>query len=394
MTALHLKKHHDRRIQSGHPWIFSNELTAIPALVPGSIVEVFSHAGKSFGSGLYNPNSLIAVRLLGENISALSPSFFIQRIAHAEQLRRQIMLGESSYRLVFGESDFLPGLVIDRYGDYFALQILSAGMDVHLAHITEALLYLFPNTRGIVEKNTSHLRQLEGLELREGIVYGSIPDAVEIIENGVRLSISLLGTQKTGYFLDQKHNRLRVKEVVRNLRVLDCFCNQGGFALNAGVGCAAEVLGIDSSASAIEAAANNAALNSLTNVRFQKADVFEFLSAEVRNKSSWDCIILDPPSFTKSKKNVGAAKKGYAEINRLALQILAKDGLLVSASCSQHIYEETLLEIIHNEAARLNIPLRCIYRGGQSPDHPILIGMPETQYLKFFIFSVSKSATT
>ncbi len=390
MTSLHLKKHHDRRIQSGHPWVFSNELTAIPQFAPGSIVEVFSHNGKSFGSGLYNPNSLIAVRLLGEKVHELSTAFFIERIARAEQLRHKIMLGELSYRLVFGESDFLPGVIIDRFGDYFALQILSAGMDIHLQNIIEALIHLFPNTHGIIEKNTSHLRQLEGLELREGVVYGSIPDAVEIIENGLTLSLSLLGGQKTGYFLDQKHNRVRVKEISKNLRVLDCFCNQGGFALNAGLGGATEVLGIDSSESAISAAITNASLNNLTNVRFRKADVFEYLASEVLNKSSWDCIILDPPSFTKSKKNVGAAKKGYAEINRLALQLLAKGGLLVSASCSQHIYEETLLEIIHTEAVKQNIPVRLLYRGGQSPDHPILVGMPETQYLKFFILAVGK----
>ncbi|MBS1536374.1 MAG: class I SAM-dependent rRNA methyltransferase [Bacteroidetes bacterium] len=390
MTPLHLKKHHDRRIQSGHPWVFSNELTDIPALTSGSLVEVFSHTGKSYGSGLYNPNSLIAVRLLGDKISDLSTGFFIKRIAQAEHLRRQIMLGEHSYRLVFGESDFLPGVIIDRFGDYFSLQILSSGMDLHLQAIIEALVHLFPSTLGIIEKNTSHLRQLEGLELREGVVYGSIPDGIEITENGVRLSLSLLGGQKTGYFLDQKHNRIRVKELISNLRVLDCFCNQGGFALNAGIGGAKEVLGIDSSESAIKSATQNAVLNNLTNVQFQKADVFEYLTVEVRNKSSWDCIILDPPSFTKSKKNVGAAKKGYAEINCLALQLLAKGGLLVSASCSQHIYEETLLEIIRNEAQKLNIPLRLLYRGGQSPDHPILVGMPETQYLKFFIFFVGK----
>ena len=388
MTPLHLKKHHDRRIQSGHPWVFSNELTEIPALASGSIVEVFSHTGKSYGSGLYNPNSLIAVRLLGEKIPAFTSAFFIERIARAEYLRSQTMLGEQSYRLVFGESDFLPGVIIDRFGDYFALQILSAGMDLQLQNIIEALVHLFPTTRGIIEKNTSHLRQLEGLELREGVVYGSIPDSFEISENSIRLSLSLLGGQKTGYFLDQKHNRVRIRELTSNLRVLDCFCNQGGFALNAGKGGAKEVLGIDSSESAIESATHNASLNNLTNVKFQKADVFEYLASEVRNKSSWDCIILDPPSFTKSKKNVGAAKKGYAEINSRALQLLAKGGLLVSASCSQHIYEETLLGIIQAEAGKLNIPVRLLYRGGQSPDHPILVGMPETQYLKFFILAV------
>ncbi|MBI3259851.1 MAG: class I SAM-dependent rRNA methyltransferase [Ignavibacteriae bacterium] len=362
----------------------------IPPLAPGNIVEVFSSTGKSYGSGLYNPNSLIAVRLLGEKITELSSTFFIERIGRAEQLRSQIMVGELSYRLVFGESDFLPGLIIDRFDDYFALQILSAGMDTRMQNIIEALLHLFPNTKGIIEKNTSHLRQLEGLELREGLVYGSIPDEIEIIENGIRLSLSLLGGQKTGYFLDQKHNRVRVREISGNLRVLDCFCNQGGFALNAGFGGAEEVLGIDSSEGAIAAAGNNATLNNLTNIKFQKADVFDFLAAEVRNKSSWDCIILDPPSFTKSKKNVGAAKKGYAEINRQALQLLRRGGILVSASCSQHIYEETLLQIIHTEAVKLNIPIRLIYRGGQSPDHPILVGMPETQYLKFFMFAVGK----
>ncbi|MFN8360391.1 MAG: class I SAM-dependent rRNA methyltransferase [Candidatus Kapaibacterium sp.] len=388
MFQLRLKNHHDRRIRGGHPWVFSNELQDVPALESGSIVEVLSHRGESFGVGLYNPKSLISVRLLNSKIHELSMEFFIERLQSALALRQRIFSEETSYRLVFGESDLLPGVVIDRYGDYFSLQILSAGMDSRIDMIVSALLAVFPATKGICEKNTSHLRQLEGLELRDGVIFGEIPDDIAITENGLQLSVSLLGGQKTGYFLDQKINRMKVREIARDLRIVDCFCNQGGFALNAAAGGAAEAVGVDISGAAVAAAARNATLNSLSNTSFQKEDVFAFLKSEVASKKSWDCVILDPPSFTKSKKNVPAAKKGYAEINRLALQLLPIGGFLVSASCSQHIYEETFLEIIHHEASKLGRNVRIIFRGGQSPDHPILLGMPETEYLKFFIFQV------
>ncbi|HYF04387.1 MAG TPA: class I SAM-dependent rRNA methyltransferase [Patescibacteria group bacterium] len=392
MTTLTLKNKHDRRLKSGHLWVFSNELESIPTdIKSGSLVQVVSARGESFGTGVYNPQSLIAVRLLKTDAETLDTEFFAERFKRAKELRARLFPGEHTYRLIFGESDFLPGLVIDRFEDYFSLQILSAGMEKHLPQIQEALLKTFPDTNGIFEKNTSHLRNLEGLELREGVIWGKIPEEIKIYENGIQLSISLLKGQKTGYFLDQRLNRQRVADFSPGLKVLDCFTNQGGFALNAEKGGACEVLGVDISQTAVDAGFKNAKLNNFTDkISFKTADVFEFLKAEVAAKNSWDMIILDPPAFTKSRKTVPAAKKGYASINRLALQLIEPGGYLVTSSCSQHLEEQTFYELIQQEADHTQCELQLVFRGMQSPDHPVLPQMPETQYLKFFIFRVLK----
>jgi 23S rRNA (cytosine1962-C5)-methyltransferase len=392
MTTLKLKNKHDKRLKSGHLWVFSNELESIPTdIESGSLVEVVSTRGESFGTGVFNPKSLIAVRLLKTAAETLDVEFFAERFQKAKELRARLFPGEHTYRLIFGESDFLPGLVIDRFEDYFSLQILSAGMEKHLPQIQEALLKTFPDTIGIFEKNTSHLRNLEGLELREGVIWGDIPDEIKIYENGIQLQISLLKGQKTGYFLDQRLNRQRVADFSPGLKVLDCFTNQGGFALNAEKGGACEVLGVDISQTAVDACFKNAKLNNFTDkISFKTADVFEFLKAEVAAKNSWDMIILDPPAFTKSRKTVPAAKKGYGSINRLALQLIESGGYLVTSSCSQHLEETTFYEIIQQEADNAGCELQLVFRGMQSPDHPVLPQMPETQYLKFFIFRVLK----
>jgi 23S rRNA (cytosine1962-C5)-methyltransferase len=408
MHIITLKPRHNERLRAGHTWIFSNELQHVPKeLEAGSLVEVQDANTRSYGTALFHPNSLISARLLGTSIDALSVDFFAERIRAALRLRERLFPRETSYRLVFGESDFLPGLVIDRYcssaegtigDDYFVLQTLSAGMDTRVEMICEALRRVFPRTKAIVEKNNSALRQHDGLELRESVLWGDVPAELPISENGITFSLSLLHGQKTGYFLDQKLNRLKIKELCGGMRVMDCFTNQGGFALHAAAGGAREVLGLDSSESAIDRCRINTGLNGMGNqARFETSDVFDFLHSEAAKRDAnfqmppdqrWDCIILDPPAFAKSRKAVPQALRGYAKLNRAALKLLPKGGFLATGSCSHHVSESALFSVIQEEAVRERRQLRLVFRGMQSPCHPILVNMAETQYLKFFIFEV------
>jgi 23S rRNA (cytosine1962-C5)-methyltransferase len=408
MITLTLKHRHDERLRSGHHWVFSNELLDVPTTIhAGSLVDVADAKGRSYGTGLFNPHSLVAVRLLKTDRDELGVDFFADRIYHALRFRERLFPTERAYRVVFGESDLLPGLIIDRYGtstgDFFAVQTLSVGMDTRKSLIAEALRRVFPDTQAIVEKNNSNLRLLEGLELRECVLWQAqtldhLPEDIEIREHDIRFAVSLLKGQKTGYFLDQKLNRQRIAELCCGLRVLDCFTNQGGFALHAAKGGAQSVLGLDSSAAAIERCRINTRLNGFENVRFETAEVFEFLQTETQRltdttlaeheRRRWDCIVLDPPAFTKSRKHIPVAKRGYGKINRLALKLLPKGGLLATGSCSHHISEDLFLRVVQEQAVLERRELRLVFHGTQSPCHPVLMGMPETRYLKFFIFEV------
>jgi 23S rRNA (cytosine1962-C5)-methyltransferase len=388
MHEVRLRAGADKRIRSGHLWVFSNELQELPPLVPGSLVRVLSAQGESFGVGLYNRHSLIAVRLLRTEREELTLDFFTERLLQALALRQRLCPGEQMYRLVHGEADLLPGVVVDRYGDYLAVQTLSVGMDLRLPLIVEALRTVVPETRGIVEKNASRLRELEQLPQRQGVLYGTIPERIQLEEFGIRLELRLLESQKTGAYLDQRYHRLLTGRLAQGLRVLDCFTYHGGFALQAARHGAVEVLGVDSSATALECARRNAELNGLRQLHFHEADVFQFLRDQVAAAARWDMVILDPPAFAKSRRHVPSAKQGYAEINRLAMLLLPSGGYLVTSSCSHHLFEAVFLELLFAEAARIGRQLRMLYRGTQPPDHPILLSMPETQYLKFFIFQV------
>jgi len=388
MHEVRLRAGADKRIRSGHLWVFSNELQELPPLAPGSLVRVLSAQGESFGVGLYNRHSLIAVRLLRTEQEELTLDFFTERLLQALALRQRLCPGEQMYRLVHGEADLLPGVVVDRYGDYLAVQTLSVGMDLRLPLIVEALRTVVPETRGIVEKNASRLRELEQLPQRQGVLYGTIPERIQLEEFGIRLELRLLESQKTGAYLDQRYHRLLTGRLAQGLRVLDCFTYHGGFALQAARHGAVEVLGVDSSATALECARRNAELNGLKQLHFHEADVFQFLRDQVAAAARWDMVILDPPAFAKSRRHVPSAKQGYAEINRLAMLLLPSGGYLVTSSCSHHLFEAVFLELLFAEAARIGRQLRMLYRGTQPPDHPILLSMPETQYLKFFIFQV------
>ena len=386
IRTISLKRNADNRIKFGHLWVFSNELQEIPKLQPGVVVKVVDSNQKSYGFGFYNPASLISVRLLKTEIFP-SVQLFIERIAIAKALRQSLLGDIEMCRLVFGESDLLPGLIIDKYSNYFAIQILSAGMELMKSEIVQALLEIFPETKGIIEKNDTKLREIEGLPLISTVLFGEIPEKFISQEQGVQLELSLSEGQKTGYFLDQRINRKFVRTISRGLSVLDCYTNQGGFALNAGIGGAERIAAIDCSETALNAVSRNAELNGLK-IETIKADVAEYLSKAVEKNEKWDMIILDPPAFAKNRKSVPKAKAAYAKINRLAMKMLNPNGYLIASSCSHHVFEDVFKDAIYRESCKLGKQLKQVFRGGQSPDHPILLSLPETQYLKFFVFQV------
>ncbi|MCU0426434.1 MAG: class I SAM-dependent rRNA methyltransferase [Candidatus Kapabacteria bacterium] len=401
MTTLTVKNRHNSRLRGGHLWVFRDELEAIPpTLTTGEIVQIQSAGGHLYGSAIYHAKSQIAARLLASETNDLSADFFAERIKQALALRTRLFPNESTYRLVFGESDFLPGLIIDKYcdaqtqHDFFVLQTLSAGMDMRKNEICSALRSVFPATTAVIEKNNSALRKHDGLDQRESVLWGDVPPEMVMSENGVLSALSLMEGQKTGYFLDQKLNRLKIMEMASGLRVLDCFTNQGGFALHAAKGGAAHALGLDSSDAAIARCRINARLNGLeTKAEFASEEVLDYLHHAAERfkqdgKRPWDMIILDPPAFAKAKQQVPQAKRGYAKINRMALRLLPRGGFLATGSCSHHVSEDILLGVIREEAERERRQLRLVFRGGQSPCHPVLSGMPETSYLKFLIFEV------
>lgn len=389
MQTLSLRPREDDRLRGGHLWVFRDELQRMPSPPStGEIVRVCASDGSPLGTGFYHATSKIAVRMLGGDVETADAAFFTRRLQAANTLRTRVLPGATAYRMVFGESDLLSGLVIDRYHDVVVVQMLAAGMDQRRDAIVEAIRVTLPSVRGILERNTAKVREKEGLELRDGVLWGDVPPTVDIKENGVTYRLDLLGGQKTGYFLDQRTNRAWVGALSQGKRVLDCFCNVGGFALNAAKGGAALALGVDSSAPAVEAATRNAELNVLDNARFEQANVFDVLRREAEEGRTWDIVVLDPPSFAKARSAVPRAQAGYAEINRAAMRILAPGGILVSASCTQLVPEHMLMDILYAEAARLRKRLRLLHRGEQAPDHPVLLAMPETQYLKFLAFDV------
>lgn len=388
MKKIILKKNEDRRILGGHLWAFSNEISEVTENpVAGDLVRLQSHQGKSLGIGFFNPHSLIAVRLLSDKQEDIDFDFFKRRIEAAYALRRKIYPTQDAFRLVHGEGDFLPGLIIDKFGDYLSVQTSSYGMENHLATICDVLESLF-HPAGIVERNEAPVRLLEGLEQRKGVLRGSAGTPT-INEGGINYSIDLLEGQKTGFFLDQRENRISFRRYAAGMTVLDCFCNEGGFALNAAFSGATEVTGVDISETAVSRAAQNAAANHLAgNVTFSQSDAFDFLEKSVQEGRLFDLINLDPPSFAKNKKTVRKAKRGYMEIHCNAMKILKKGGILSTASCSHNITEETFLDVITDSAREVGRRVALLEWHGASPDHPVLPSMPETKYLKFGIFHV------
>jgi 23S rRNA (cytosine1962-C5)-methyltransferase len=382
-----LKKNEERRIQAGHQWVFSNEIQAVNgAPKSGDIVEIFRHDMKRMGTGFYNSHSLIAARFLSADDEDIDFKFFERRILSALAVRKKLYPKNAAYRLVHGESDFLSGLIIDRYNEYLSVQTFSAGMDSRLTLICDVLVSIF-SPRGIVERNESPLRSLEELPSRKGIIRGTVePTIIEL--HDLKFRVDLLEGQKTGFFLDQRENRAALRPFSKDASVLDCFCNEGGFGLYAAHYGAKCVSGVDSSEFAIEKSKVNATLNNMHSITFTCADAFATLTAEIEQKKEYDLVVLDPPSFTKNKKTVATAAKGYKELNTNALRILRGGGILATASCSHHISEETFLNIINDSVVKAGRKARLLHFGGAAPDHPTLPAMPETKYLKFALLSV------
>ena len=337
--------------------------------------------------GFYNPHSLIAVRLLTRSEEEIDHVFFQKRIEKALTLRRQLYPTSQTFRVVHGESDYLPGLIVDKYNDCLCVQTFSYGMDKRLTMICDSLDTLL-QPRAIVERNETPMRSLEGLARQKGILRGSVK-AVTISEHGIHYEIDLLEGQKTGFFLDQRENRKAIRRYARNASVLDCFCNDGGFALNAALVDAAPVIGVDSAEIAVKHAMANARLNKLdSSVQFHVADAFAYLKECVAKEQRFQLINLDPPSFAKNKKGVRMARKGYYEIHKNAFKLLTPGGFLSTSSCSHHITEEAFLDDICASSRSVGRNIKLLEWTGAAPDHPVLPTMFETKYLKFGIFQV------
>jgi 23S rRNA (cytosine1962-C5)-methyltransferase len=389
MNQLILRAGRDKRVRAGHTWIYQGEIGVIGLEVKsGDLVEVLDNRGRFLGVGYYGQASQIAVRLLSREREEINTVFFRRRLKQAIAYRQRVKPGATCYRLVYGEGDLLPGLVVDRYEDYLVVQFLTVGMEVNRDLII-ALLVELVKPAGIIERSDLPVRRLEGLPERSGCIYGTCPADVVIRDNGLQFNVNLVEGQKTGYFLDQSANRLATAAYASGRRVLDCFCHLGSFAVHAAAAGARSVLGVDISETAIEQATQNAVLNRVAAVcQFKTANAFDFLREQTALKSTYDLVVLDPPAFTKSKQTVDSAIRGYKEINLRGLKLLQSGGILVTCSCSHHINTELFWEVVLAAAMDAKKQIRLLERRTQGLDHPILAGVPETEYLKCFIFEV------
>ncbi len=381
MYILTLKKGEEKRILEGHPWVYANEVAKIEGKdKQGSIAEVRASDGRFVGRGFINHVSKIIVRILSYKDEIIDDAFFYNRLKAARDYR--LSLGYSdNFRAVFGESDLLPALIVDKYGDYLSVQFLALGMEVRKEQIIKDLIELY-SPKGIYERSDVAVREKEGLPRYKGLLYGEIPDKVIITENGVKLYVDIVSGQKTGYFLDQKDNRDNVKHYVKGRKVLDCFCNVGGFSLCAAKYGAAEVTALDISQLAVDSVNANAQLNGFENITAETADVFEKLRVYKSEKREFGVIVLDPPAFTKSADTVQDGYKGYVDINTLALKLLEKGGFLITCSCSQHLTLPLFLKMLKESCSRAGVQAVMTEIRMQGRDHPTLIADDEALYLK------------
>jgi len=371
------------RFRDGHPWIFRSDVLDSSEAGPGDTVRVLDAQKHFIGQAHYSAASQIALRMLSRSADPVNLS---ERIANAQKFREQMVTDSTAYRLIHAEADFLPGLIVDRYGDCFAVQALSQGMDRALPLIVEELEDQFA-PRAIVGRNDAAVRSLEELPRETGLLSGELEGPVVIDMNGFRLEADLLHGQKTGIFLDQRENYLAAARYARG-SALDCFTSTGGFALHLARVCES-VEAIDSSAPALAAAGRNAEANGAGNITFREADAFEILSSYASARRNFDTVVLDPPAFAKSRKQMDGAVRGYKDINLRALQLLGPGGILVTCSCSHHLSEATLLEIVAQASLDAGRTLRVIERRTQAADHPVLLTVPETHYLKCIILQVA-----
>lgn len=386
MKTVKLKQKEERRVLRGHPWIFSNELQSLRGeFNAGEIIEVLDSSGKFVARGYINPHSLIAVRILTRKQEEIDHDFLRKKIAAAKGLRSLLGFGDS-FRAVFSESDGLPGLIVDKYGDVLVIQSSTAGIDLLLDDIVAALKQEYA-PRAIVLRNDTASREIEGLAQEKKVIFGEITGPIVIEDSGIKYHVDVLEGQKTGFFFDQRENRLALRDYVQGKRVLDCFCYVGAWSLTAAKAGAADVLGLDASERAVTLATQNADLNNLT-ARFKKADVFEELRALEQQREKFGCVILDPPAFVKSRAKVREALKGYKDINLRGMRLLGPGGVLVTCSCSHHIDETLFREMLIDAAYSAGRSARLLEMRSQARDHPVVLAARETHYLKCAILVV------
>ena len=388
-----------KRTSDGHPWIYDNEITAADEITDGALADVISEKGRYIGTGFFNSHSKIRVRIISRNANdTFDDSFFKRRLEYAYSYRKTVMTEEdmNACRLIFGEADGFPGLTVDKFNDLLSVQILSLGIEQRRDIILNALLDILRNDgvkiRGVYLRNDVNIRTLEGMSEEKGWYFreGETSPVTEIAENGIRYRVDVENGQKTGFFLDQKYNRRAAASIAKGKNVIDCCTHTGSFALNCAKAGAAHVTAVDVSAAAVEMARSNAVLNGLEgNMDFVRSDVFDFLKARIEaHDRSADYIILDPPAFTKSRKTVGNARNGYLELNTLAMRLLPRGGYLATASCSHFMKDELFADMLKAAAKAAGVDLRLIELRRQAPDHPILMAVDETEYLKFFLLQI------
>jgi len=378
-----------RKAENGHPWIYTTEIEGYDGeYTNGDIVEVYNFKDSFIGKGFINDASKISIRIMtrdkDENIDE---DFFRKRLQNAWDYRKKV-IDTSSCRLVFGEADFLPGLIIDKYEDYYVIQSLALGIDKYKDIVIKILKNDF-NAKGIYERSDARVRELEGMEQTKGFLTEPFETKIQICENGVKYTVDLENGQKTGFFLDQKDNRKAIHKICKDADVLDCFTHTGSFALNAGIAGAKSVLGIDISQLAIDDAAKNAELNNLSDiVKFECHNAFDVLREWVKDGRKYDVVILDPPAFTKSRSTINSAVRGYKEVNLRGLKLIKPGGFLITCSCSHFMNPELFKNTIADAAKDARRILKQVEFRTQSPDHPILWTSDESYYLKFYIFQV------
>lgn len=399
-----ITKKGENRARMGHPWVFEGEvLKESEKPENGSLVDVVSEKGKYIGTGFYNDHSKIRVRLLSYNANdRFDEAFFERRVRYAVDYRKTVMPGAdfACCRLIFGEADGFPGLTVDRFDDVLVAQVLSLGMERHKNQIFSLLLRVLremgERVKGVYERNDVKIRELEGMSENKGIAQIPENELTEadlmpiIVENGLSYMVDVVNGQKTGFFLDQKYNRQAVARIAKGKHVLDCFTHTGAFALNAARGGAASVTAVDISGEALKTAQQNILRNHLVDVvTTREANVFELLTElKAQGHAPYDFIILDPPAFTKSSSTVRSAFRGYKEINLKAMKLLPRGGYLATCSCSHFMEDALFVKMLHEAARDAQVSLRQIEACQQAPDHPILYNVPETDYLKFYLFQV------
>lgn len=383
--SIYLKKNEEKRIMAGHSWVYANEVAKIEGKDKnGSLASVYSFDGRFIGKGYINHASKILVRIFLRGDDTDDKEFYLEKIKAADNYRRRLGY-DNCYRAVFAEADGLPALIVDKYGDYLAVQFLSLGVDLRKKMICECLEEIF-NPKGIYERSDVPVRKKEGLEEIKGLLFGEVPDYCEITENGIKMQADIKNGQKTGYFLDQKENRFAARRYCHG-EVLDCFCNSGGFSMNAAT-VADKVLACDISELALKNVQDNALLNGFENIETLRGDVFEVLRNFKRQKKQFDTVILDPPAFCKTADEVKDAYRGYKEINLTAMKCVKSGGFLITCSCS-HYMTSTLFEKMLQEAAKESgRTVRYAEIKSQAPDHPSALCAEETNYLKFYVLNI------